>query len=242
MSTQQTHRTTPSPVGVHIPKLDLRTQYRSLYHPSSRQPEIVDVPELKFLMIDGHIEAGQTPDSSPAFRNAIQALYGVGYTLKFMSKLRKVDPIDYPVIGLEAIWWVDDGQFDLSRPDNWLWRAMIMQPAHISDAMVDEARATLGKKKPDVATDGLRLETYREGLCVQMLHVGPYANEPATVARMQAFAADLGLRERFEQTKPNGEVIVRGHHEIYLSDPRRCAPEKLKTVVRHPVVAARLAV
>jgi len=201
--------------------LNLRKQYRSFYQPSAHHPEIVDVPELTFLAIDGRIEPGEAPATSAAFQNAVQALYGAAYTLKFMSKLRPVDPIDYPVMALEALWWVDDGRFELAKPDNWRWRAMILQPPHITPALLAEALASLRTKKPTLVTDGLRLETYREGLCVQMLHVGPYATEPATVATMRAFAAGRGLRERFSQAQTGA---ICGHHEIYLSDPRRAAP------------------
>ncbi len=233
MTTATTH-----PIGARAPAkvLDLRKQYNAFYQPSAKHAEIVDVPELTFLAVDGRIEPGQAPGTSAGFQNAIQALYGAAYTLKFMSKLRPVDAIDYPVMALEALWWVDDGLFELSKPDNWRWRAMILQPPHITPLLLAEALASLRKKKPALVTEGLRLVTYREGLCVQMLHVGPYATEPTTVAKMHAFAAELGLRARFSQGQPG---TVYGHHEIYLSDPRRAAPEKLKTIVRHPVVAQR---
>lgn len=214
--------------------LDLRKQYSAFYHPSAKHPEIVDVPELTFLAVDGRIEPGLAPGTSPGFQNAIAALYGAAYTLKFMSKLRPVDAIDYPVMALEALWWVDDGRFELTKPDNWRWRVMILQPPHVTPSLLADALASLRKKRPALVTDGLRLVTYREGLCVQMLHVGPYATEPATVAKMHAFAAELGLHERFSQGQHDA---VYGHHEIYLSDPRRTLPEKLKTIVRHPVVA-----
>jgi hypothetical protein len=98
--------------------LDLRTQYRALYQPSAKQPELVEVPEFLFLFIDGRIDEGDTPDTSAAFREALQALYGAAYTLKFMSKLRKTRAVDYPVMALEAIWWVEDRTFDIGQPGN----------------------------------------------------------------------------------------------------------------------------
>src|SRR5512135_545633 len=104
--------------------LDLRKQFKSLYRPSAKVPEVVDVPELAFLMVDGRIGEGETPGVSPAFKEAIQALYGAAYTLKFMAKQRKPDAVDYPVMALEAIWWVEDGTFDLSMPEDWSFRAM----------------------------------------------------------------------------------------------------------------------
>jgi hypothetical protein len=130
---------------------------------------------------------------------------------------------------------VEDGQFDIRKPDNWSWRAMIMQPDHITPAMFAEALEQLRRKKPGPGIEKLRLERYREGLCVQIMHVGPYATEPATVERMQAYAAEQGLADRHDQVMRNGRVQVFDHHEIYLGDPRRSAPEKLKTVLRHPV-------
>jgi hypothetical protein len=207
-----------------ITQLDLRKQWRHLYAPSAKKIELVDVPELKFVMIDGRIEPGEAPGTSPGFGEAMGALYSAAYTLKFMSKLRKEDPIDYPVMALEGLWWVEDGDFSLSRKDNWAWTVMILQPDHITPEMFEEARAQVRAKRGESpALAQIRLERFREGLCVQTLHVGPYADEPATVARMDAFAAE------------HGYVMCGKHHEIYMGDPRRSAPEKLKTVLRHPV-------
>ena len=153
----------------------------------------------------------------------MQALYGIAYTLKFMSKLRRENPIDYTVMGLEALWWVEDGQFDIQKPDNWHWTAMILQPEHITPDMFAQALEQLRKKKPGPALDLLRFETFHEGLSVQIMHIGPYADEPATLAKMEEFAHQQGY------------VMRHKHHEIYLGDPRRGDPAKLKTVLRHPV-------
>ena len=202
-------------------KLDLRRKYKHLYHPSARKVEVVDVPELSFVVLDGRIEKGHSPGDSPAFLEALQALFGISYTLKFQSKLRKTNAIDFPVMALEALWWVEDGHFDLSKPDNWCWRAMMMQPEHITSDMFAEALAQLRDKKPSPALEHLQLERVCEGLCIQAMHVGPYSAEPATVERMHAFA------------QKNGYMLANQHHEIYLGDPRRTAPEKLKTVLRH---------
>jgi hypothetical protein len=204
-------------------KLDLRKTFKHLYQPSARKVEVVDVPELSFLMVDGRIEKGRSPGDSPAFLEAVQALFGASYTLKFQSKLRKKDAIDYPVMALEALWWVEDGQFELSQPDNWSWRALMMQPEHITQDMLAEALEQLHKKKPSPGLERLRLERFREGLCIQTMHIGPYSEEPATVERLRAFAAE------------HGYTFANPHHEIYLSDPRRCAPAKMKTVLRHGV-------
>jgi hypothetical protein len=202
-------------------KLDLRRTYKHLYQPSVREVEVVDVPKMSFVMLDGRIEKGHAPGDSPSFMEAIQALFGISYTLKFQSKLRKKNPIDYSVMALEALWWVEDGRFELSKPDNWCWRAMTMQPGHIDAQMFAEALAQLARKKPSPALKRLRLERFCEGLCIQTMHIGPYSTEPATVERMRAFARE------------NGHQLANQHHEIYLGDPRRSAPEKLKTVLRH---------
>ncbi len=206
-------------------ELDLRKQWKHLYAPSARKIELVDVPELKFLMIDGRIEPGEAPGTSPAFEEAMGALYGTAYTLKFMAKLRKEDPINYPVMALEGLWWVEDGKFDITIKDNWVYTLMILQPDLITPAMFGEALAQVAKKKPNPALPRLRLESFREGLCVQTLHIGPYATEPATVENMTRWAAD----------PVRGYRLAGKHHEIYLGDPRRADPEKMKTVLRHPV-------
>lgn len=206
--------------------LDLRKQYKHLYAPSARQPVIVDVPSLQFALVEGAIEPGEKPGSSPSFAAALNALYGISYTLKFMCKQAAENPVDYPVMPLEALWWIEEGEFDIRRPDNWCWRAMIMQPEPITPALFAQGLAQLRKKRGDgPAIDLLRLETFHEGLSVQIMHLGPYLDEPATVERMHAYAAANGYRLRND------------HHEIYLGDPRRTAPAKLKTVLRHPVEA-----
>ncbi len=208
--------------------LDLRTQYKRLYQPSPRRVETVDAPRLQFAMIDGAIEKGEAPGTTPGFAAAIQALYGVAYTLKFAIKKRKADPVDYPVMPLEGLWWVEDGRFDLTVKDNWFYTLMIMQPELVTTALFADAVAQLRKKHGDSpALSGLRLESFAEGQCVQTMHVGPYATEPATMERMRAFMQENALRD----------LVGSGgkHHEIYLGDPRKTAPEKLKTVLRHPV-------
>jgi hypothetical protein len=208
-------------------KIDLRKQYKHLYQPSAKNAAIVDVPEFNFVMLDGVIEPGETPDTSPAFRHAFEALYGASYTLKFMSKLRQHNPIDYGVTALEGLWWVDSGEFDFARKEPWRWTMMMMQPAHITAEMFREALEQIRKKgRGGPALDDLRFERFHEGLCVQIMHVGPYAEEPPTIEKMHAFARDHGYRLRGK------------HHEIYLGDPRRAKPERLKTVLRHPVEKA----
>jgi len=205
-------------------KLDLRKELKHLYNPSARRVEVVDVPRFNFVMIDGVIEPGHGPGSSPGFQEAMQALYGAAYTLKFMSKLRKDDPVDYPVMALEGLWWVESGQFSFTRMDNWMYTLMIMHPDHITQAMFEDAVQQVRVKRGDnPALAHLRWEQFEEGLCMQTMHIGPYASEPATIEKMDAFARE------------HGYTLHGKHHEIYLGDPRRTQPEKLKTVLRHPI-------
>lgn len=211
--------------------LDLKKEYKYLYQPSAKKVEIVKVPRLQFAMIDGAIEKGYEPGNSRAFQEATQALYGISYTLKFMLKKRKTNAIDYPVMALEGLWWVEDGIFDITVKDNWFYTLMIMQPDVITKDLFDEGMEQVRKKRGDSpALSKLQLADYEEGLCVQTMHIGPYAIEPATIERMRAFAQENGYRD----------LVGSGgkHHEIYLGDPRKADPAKLKTVLRHPVSKA----
>jgi hypothetical protein len=145
-----------------------------------------------------------------------------------MLKKRKINPIDYPVMALEGLWWVEDGLFDITVKDNWFYSLMILQPDMITKDVFAEGLEQIRKKKGDSEMlSKLQLLYFEEGLCVQVMHIGPYATEPTTIERMRAFALENGYRDR---VGPNGK-----HHEIYLSDPRKAAPEKLKTVLRHPL-------
>ena len=207
-------------------KLDLRKQFKDLYQPSAKKVEVVNVPALQFAIIDGEIEPDASPGTSLAFHQAMEALYGISYTLKFNSKLRKENPIDYGVMALEALWWTETGEYDLTQPGGWKWTAMMLQPDHITAEMFQDALAQLRKKRPNPALDLMRFESFTEGLCIQMMHIGPYKTEPTTIAKMDAFAAEHGYRMRGR------------HHEIYLGNPMRAAEDKLKTILRHPVEPA----
>jgi hypothetical protein len=205
--------------------LDLKKDLKYLYRPSAKRVEIVQVPRLQFAMIDGAIEKGYQPGNSPSFQQATQALYSVAYTLKFMFKKRRANAIEYPVMALEGLWWVEDGVFDMTVKDNWFYTLMILQPDIITQDIFEDGMEQVRKKKGgSSAISKVRLLDFEERLC---MHIGPYAIEPATVERMRAFALENGYHDC---------VGLGGkHHEIYLGDPRKADPPKLKTVLRHPL-------
>ena len=200
--------------------IDLVAGLKPLYAPP-REPVLVQVPELSFLMVDG---CG-APEGA-AYQEALQALYGAAYTLKFA--LKKADPErDFRVAPLEGLWWVEDhapGLAELqAQRERWQWTMLIAVPGHITGDDVAQAVAQAGRRRPLPALPKVRLERFAEGRAAQVLHVGPYADEAATIERLHAFIAVQGCT-------PRGR-----HHEIYLGDPRRTRPERLKTVIRQPV-------
>jgi hypothetical protein len=208
--------------------VDLKKTHKTLFSPP-REPVMVDVPELAFLMVDGSGDP-----NGPGFGDAIQALYGASYTLKFQVK-KEAPELDYGVAPLEGLWWVPGGLSDPRNGDvvidkeKFEWTAMIMQPEVVTGERLERAVAELLRKKGNDAPAALarvRLERFAEGRSAQVMHFGPYADEGPTIQRLHEFIAERGCR-------PHGR-----HHEIYLGDPRRCAPEKLRTVVRQPVEPA----
>ena len=208
--------------------LDLKKELKYLYAPSAKKPDVLKVPKLQFAMIDGVIEKGKEPGNSPAFAEATQALYSVSYTLKFMFKKRKANAVDYPVMPLEGLWGIQDVMVDVAKKDNWSYTLMILQPDIVTKDIFAEGMEQVRKKKgASPALPQVRLAHFEEGWCVQMMHIGPYATEPATIEVMRAFALENGYRDN---VGPDGM-----HHEIYLSDPRKAKPEKMKTIVRHPI-------
>lgn len=206
-----------------IPKLDLRREYKELYSPSAKKVSVVDVPELQFIWLDGSIPAGVGPSDSVSFRDAMSAMYGVAYGLKFMSKLREEEPIDFAVMAMEGLWSTESGEFDWDWKEPSLYSLLMMQPDHITSSMFEAAVADAADKRPSPILDDIRLQRWREGSSIQIMHIGPYADEPATLQRMDAFAEE------------NGYELHGRHHEIYLGDPTRAKPENLKTILRHAI-------
>jgi hypothetical protein len=202
------------------PKLDLKVALKAFYS-ATATPRVVDVPALKFLMIDG---AGD-PNTSPDYQAALEALYGVSYTLKFALK-RGSPSRDFGVMPLEGLWWAKDmSAFLTGDKSSWSWTAMILQPDFVTAAHVGAANVAAAQKRQSPALQKLRLETFREGRAAQLLHVGPYSAEGPNIERLHAFIAEQGGR------------LTGKHHEIYLGDPRRSAPDKLKTIIRQPFAA-----
>ncbi|MFK7800146.1 MAG: GyrI-like domain-containing protein [Anaerolineae bacterium] len=199
-------------------KIDYKKQLKELYKPSAKKVVTVDVPTMNFLMVDGNGTPG-----TPPYREAIEALYSVAYTLKFMIKRGEVG-IDYGVLPLEGLWWADDmSDFINDNKENWIWTMMIMQPDLITKELVQVAIKQVKAKKNLAAIDKVRFEPFTEGQCAQTLHIGPFSEEGPTVERVHAFIEE------------SGNKLVGKHHEIYLSDIRRAAPENWKTIIRQPM-------
>ena len=198
-------------------KRDFKKELKHLYQPSAKEFSVVEVPPMNFLMIDGHGD----PNNNPNFQGGMDALYGMVYTIKFALKPQG---IEFVVPPSEALWWMDDmSEFSMETKDRWDWTMMIMQPDEVTPDIVEAARLELARKKNPPALSKLRYERYAEGLSVQIMFFGAYADEGPTITRMHDFIRDNGYQN-------NGK-----HHEIYLGDPRRTAPEKLKTVIRQPI-------
>ncbi|MBS7007804.1 GyrI-like domain-containing protein [Anaerostipes sp.] len=206
-------------------KLDYKKEYRDLYMPK-KKPALVDVPEMTFFMVDGKGEPGGSH-----YQQAMELLYAFSFTIK-MSKMGKDKPegyFEYVVPPLEGLWWTKDGMFVLDTPrEEWLWTSMIRQPEFVTEAVFEWAKKEISVKKPGLDVSRIRMESFTEGKCVQAMHVGSYAQEADTMEKMAAFMEENGLKSDVGNK--------RRHHEIYLSDPRRTAPERLKTVLRTPVL------
>jgi hypothetical protein len=198
--------------------IDLRKQYAALYKPSAKVPSVVEVPPLRFLMLDGIGDVG-----GPAFQDAMQALFGLAYPVKFAAK-KQLD-IAYQVPPSEGLYWdADEGPLTAPiSPERTAWRLMIMLPEQVPGHLVEATREKVAAKKSLPRLADVRVQTFSEGTSVQIMHIGPYANETPAVERLFAFATEKGFE------------ITGSHHEIYLSDPNKAAPEKLKTVVRYAV-------
>ncbi len=200
-------------------RVDFKREMKKIYFPAPRKPDLVTVPAMNFLMIDGEGD----PNKTDTYQAALDTLNIISYALKFAIKYSP-QRIDYIMLPLETLWWADDmTAFELERRDEWKWTAMIRQPELIHGEMVTEIMDDVREKKNPPALDLVRFESFDEGQCVQIMHIGPYSTERPTVKKMQRFATEYNYDLRGK------------HHEIYLSDVRRTSPENLKTVIRQPV-------
>lgn len=199
-------------------KIDLKKELKHLYQPSAKEVVQVEVPTFQFLMIDGEGD----PNTSPKYAAAVEALFSVSYTAKFMVK-KGVQGIDYAVMPLEGLWWADDlSAFISNDRSKWRWTMMIMQPHFVEEAVIHAAIAEVNRKKALPALSALRLERFTEGLCAQILHIGPFTEEGPTIQRVHDFIGARG-------------ALAGKHHEVYLSDIRRADPTKWRTVIRQPM-------
>lgn len=203
-------------------KLDFVEQDKLLYSPN-QDPQVVNVPVMQYIMYDG---SGR-PTNNQSFRDAFKALVGVAYTIKFMPRNGDMIPgfYDFKVPPPEALWWMEGREgFDTGRPKDWRWTLMIRMPEFVTPIVGDTAILELAMKKHEDIYKKVRLGQLNEGQAVQVMHIGSYADEETSLEKMAEYAAEHNL-------------LFRGkHHEIYFSNPNRTKPEKLKTLLRHPVV------
>jgi hypothetical protein len=199
-------------------KIDLKKDLKHLYQSSAKAITQVDVPSFKFLMVDGEGD----PSTSQDYAQAVEALFSVSYTAKFMVK-KSPQELDYAVMPLEGLWWADDmSVFTANDKAKWKWTMMIMQPSFVAAELIDAAIVEVGTKKKLPGMGKLRLENFAEGICAQTLHIGPFAEEGPTIERLHEFIDS--------RTARTGK-----HHEIYLSDIRRANPQSWKTIIRQPM-------
>jgi hypothetical protein len=200
-----------------LDKIDLKKELKQLYNPSAKEISVVDVPDMNFLLING-----EGSPASPQYAQAMEALFGVAYTLKFMIKKQR--GVDYGVLPLEGLWWMDDmTQFSAERKDEWKWTAMIMQPKYVTAEDVKLAIEQVKKKKNPASLPKLRFECFHEGKAAQIMYFGPYSGEASTIQKIHAYI------------KASGHQLSGKHHEIYLNNPTTTSPEKLKTIIRQPM-------
>lgn len=199
-------------------KIDFKRELSEFYKASAKKIAEVDVPAMRYLMVDGQGDPGTTQ----AYADAVAALFTVSYTAKFMVK-RGESKVDYAVMPLEGLWWADDPSvFITNDRSQWRWTMMIMQPAIVSDEKLAKAMEQAAEKKDLPALPKLRLEVFTEGTCAQILHKGPFTEEGPTIQRLHDHIQSIG-------------ELTGKHHEIYLSDIRRAKPANWKTILRQPM-------
>lgn len=206
-------------------KTDFKKSLKAYYNPKPKQYEIIKIPKMNFIMIDGI----GTPGTSEAYLDSLAALYPIAYKTKFLAK---ANGQDYVVPPLEGLWWADDmADFIADNKHKWRWTMMIMQPDWVTKDMIEQSREMASQKDAPKLLNDVRFESYDEGLVAQYLHIGSYADEEPILKHMHnQYIPEQGYK------MPALDAKITKHHEIYLSDPRRVAPEKLRTVLRQPIV------
>lgn len=198
-------------------KVDLKKELKAFYQASDKEVRVVDVPPFSYLMIDGKGD----PNTSTEYARAVETLFSISYAAKFMVK--KGEGIDYVVMPLEGLWWAEDmAVFESGERADWQWTMMIMQPDFVASEVIEAAMAKVGKEKSHLDVSRVRFERFAEGRAAQVLHVGPFSEEGATIRRLHAF-----INER--------SCLGGMHHEIYLSDVRRTEPARWRTIIRQPM-------
>ena len=213
-------------------KIDYKKKYKDLYLPKQK-PMVVDVPTMTFIMVNG---SGNPNNEEGEYQQAVELLYGLAYIIK-MSKRNGYEPegyFDYVVPPLEGLWWLEDDNMDFTLKNKYCWTSMIRQPEFVTKEVFKWACEELKRKKSKIDTSKAYLESFSEGLCVQIMHIGPFDDEPKSTKLIASYIGENSLKDAISSAYPDGRI--RRHHEIYLSDPRKTAPEKMKTILRHPVI------
>jgi hypothetical protein len=214
-------------------KLDYRKRDKELYQPGT-SPAVVRVPAMNFIMVDGK---GNPNQEGGEYQQAVEMLYSLSYSIKMGNKKDRPEGwTDYVVPPLEGLWWLEgetSADSDFSQKEKYFWTSMIRQPGFVTQEIFEKACRETAKKKPGLDVSKARLEALDEGMCLQVMHIGPYDEEPMTIALMEAFLMESGYRNAIGDSNPDGSI--RRHHEIYLGDPRKTEPSKMKTILRHPI-------
>ncbi len=198
-------------------KIDFKKKLKTLYNPGKGSFHLVDVPAMKYLLVDGEGD----PNVTPAYQRAVETLYSLSYGIKFAYKSQGLDHIVPP---LEGLWWMEDmREFTVENKPRWKWTMMIMQPEWVTAEVVEKVKTQVIKKNKGDGLSPFRFDYFQEGLCVQILYTGAYVNEGPTIAEMHSYLHSNGFME-------SGK-----HHEIYLGDPRKTSPERLQTILRQPI-------